>query len=277
MTDALQPVLQQWQQWDTPLQSPPRLLRELTDGLSHQSFLVGTGEHRYVVRIENPDNRQLALAKERELQLLHSTGTLSPQPVWSDEHTLVCACIDLPHWQPPQQLTRIGQTLAQLHQLADISPPLDLLNHLDTYWRQLPLPAAGEQLHQRMLQLTEEALQLDPIRCLCHNDLIPANILVDDNRCVLLDWEYAAVNAPGFDLATLAEHGDLDNHQLQQLLRAYNSGQDIVELMAQANAFRPVVRYLEWLWLLLQPNPSAADTVFARLQQLILDGNHEQR
>nr|WP_237457369.1 phosphotransferase [Pseudomaricurvus sp. HS19] len=248
-------------------------MRELTDGLSHQSYLVGDDERRYVVRIENPDNRQLALAKHRELNLLRVTGALSPQPVWFDEHTLVCTCIDLPHWQPPHHLVRIGQTLSQLHRLTDHEPPLDLTAHLDAYWQQLPHTHRDHELHRRMLQLTKQALQLNPLRCLCHNDLIPANMLVDDSGCVLLDWEYAAVNAPGFDLATLAEHGDLNDDQLKQLLRAYSGGQDTAGLLSQANAFRPVVRYLEWLWLLLQPNPSAANAVLTRLQQLLASAN----
>ena len=269
MADALESVLQQWQTWDAPLQSQPRLLRELTDGLSHQSFLVADGPRRFVVRVENPLNRQLALDRKRELHWLTSTGALSPQPVWFDEHTLVCTCIDLPHWQPPQHLVQIGKTLAQLHQLPCNDSPLDLIQHLNAYWQQLPSAPDSKVLHQRMLDLTQRALQLNPARCLCHNDLIPANMLVDVSGCVLLDWEYAAVNAPGFDLATLAEHGALHNDNLIQLLQTYAGDAYIDDLRTQTDAFRPVVRYLEWLWLQLQPDPSAASSTYQRLQQLL--------
>ena len=44
----------------------------------------------------------------------------------------------------------------------------------------------------------------------CHNDLLTANFLDDDGRLRLLDWEYAGMNDPHFDLANFASHHDLE-------------------------------------------------------------------
>ena len=37
-----------------------------------------------------------------------------------------------------------------------------------------------------------------------HNDLLPANFLLDNNRMWLIDWDYAGFNSPLFDLGGLA-------------------------------------------------------------------------
>jgi serine/threonine protein kinase len=43
-----------------------------------------------------------------------------------------------------------------------------------------------------------------PARHACHGDVLPSNLLLpDDDRCVLIDWEFAGLFLPGVDLATL--------------------------------------------------------------------------
>lgn len=39
------------------------------------------------------------------------------------------------------------------------------------------------------------------VPALCHNDMLPANILDDGRRVWLVDWEYAGFGHPLFDLA----------------------------------------------------------------------------
>ena len=38
-----------------------------------------------------------------------------------------------------------------------------------------------------------------PLRA-CHNDLVPENILILDNRIQLIDWEYSGMNDPAWDI-----------------------------------------------------------------------------
>ncbi len=39
-----------------------------------------------------------------------------------------------------------------------------------------------------------------------HNDLLPANFMDDGERLWLIDWDYAGLNTPLFDLANLASN-----------------------------------------------------------------------
>lgn len=49
-------------------------------------------------------------------------------------------------------------------------------------------------------------------RTLCHDDLLPFNIIVSDNRAVLIDWEFAGILPYPTSFARLIAHGeDKDN------------------------------------------------------------------
>jgi len=61
--------------------------------------------------------------------------------------------------------------------------------------------------------------------CYCHNDLSLGNFIQDDSgRLRVLDWEYAGVGDPFFDLATLVVGHGHDPEAEQALLAAYCGG-----------------------------------------------------
>jgi len=56
----------------------------------------------------------------------------------------------------------------------------------------------------------------------CHNDLLPGNIIrADGGRVMIVDWEYAAMGDPRFDLGNLAVNNALDERAQDRLLGAY--------------------------------------------------------
>ncbi len=56
---------------------------------------------------------------------------------------------------------------------------------------------------------------------LCHNDLNPMNILWQDNKPMLLDFEYAGMNDCYFDLATISIEFNLDKKEESLMLHRY--------------------------------------------------------
>ena len=74
--------------------------------------------------------------------------------------------------------------------------------------------------------MLEDARQLSwriaPFRpVLCHNDLLPANLIDDGCRLWLVDWEYGGVGHPLFDLANVSANAALAEDQEIALLSAY--------------------------------------------------------
>jgi thiamine kinase-like enzyme len=66
--------------------------------------------------------------------------------------------------------------------------------------------------------------------CLCHHDAVVGNIILEDRagsdcmgdaRSWLIDWEYAAVGDPYFDLAVTIQHQSFSDDQTAHFLQAY--------------------------------------------------------
>ncbi len=88
---------------------------------------------------------------------------------------------------------------------------------------------------------------------LCHNDLLAANFLDDGNAIWLVDWEYAGIGHPLFDLANLAANGNFSQRDEVELLRCYQ-GSDAVDphRLRELRMFRRVSLIREVLWALIQ-------------------------
>lgn len=255
----LETTLCLWQQWDCILSAKPTLKATLSAGRSHCSFLVESDQHFFVVRIESPDSRKLAMSQTQEYQLLRQLPPLCPALIWSDASSLVTRYIQGKHWQAPNRLHTLAEKLQCLHQSDIDLPPFNLLEHVDRYWQQLPAEAQQEHnsFYQAQRLHLQKSLEKNPQQCLCHNDLIPENILQSDHTFTFIDWEYAGYNSPYFDLATLVEFGPLTKSQQRELLRLYWQSDDPQHISALKD-FQVIVRFVEWLWESLKDSPRAA-------------------
>ncbi len=68
---------------------------------------------------------------------------------------------------------------------------------------------------------------------LCHNDMLPANVLDDGQRVWIVDWEYAGMGHPLFDLAGFSANCDYSEEQDVEFLESYRGEfrrQDLDEL-----------------------------------------------
>jgi thiamine kinase-like enzyme len=93
---------------------------------------------------------------------------------------------------------------------------------------------------------------------LCHNDLLPGNILADPERVWLVDWEYAGVGHGLFDLANLSANCGFSSAQEETLLSAYRGSvqeRDLRDLrLLKAMSF-----LREALWSVIQTVASKID------------------
>ena len=274
---SLQGLLASWQDWRLPNQTAltqaPSVIARLTGGSNHLTFKAAAGDQAFALRINQPHRRALAMGLKQELALLRLAGEhrLAPAIVFAQDDWLVTCFIEAPSWelqsdtalssqfdsqlssQLDQHIEPLAQQLRALHKLEVTDTGFDLLEHCRGYYAQIDEPSdAQQQLHQQLLALTTATLARFPARCLCHNDLNPGNIMLAP-KPLLIDWEYATSNHPSFDLASLFEWGQLSPTQQQQLLDSYRQTDQLAFTSPEClQAFRLIVRYVEWLWL-LQP------------------------
>jgi len=90
------------------------------------------------------------------------------------------------------------------------------------------LHEADRQRFRERLLLAEDLLarlddtDLDYVAS--HNDLVLGNLLLVGSHLCIIDWEYAAMASPYWDLATLCNEARFDRQQSRRLLRAYCVG-----------------------------------------------------
>ena len=130
------------------------------------------------------------------------------------------------------------------------------------YARQLR--ARGSQYVPLIAALLAEAERLEaavgPTQIvLAHNDLLPGNILMGDGRLWLIDWEYAGLGNPLFDLGGLASNNCFDAAEERLLLEAYFDSPQISAVWRQYQAMKCVSLLRETLWSMVSEWTSTID------------------
>ena len=249
----------EWQRWSD---TPPKLIGPLEGGLTNESFLIDAGK-KLVLRINAPNSRALDLNRAAEADALHhaSAKDLCAPLVYNDpKHRYLLtqfvdgAPLDL---NQPQAFAQLARLLRQIHQLPTISAQLDIADKANRYWqyidRNTDFYPALAQLHQLMeLQLKQSSACPESYR-LCHNDLLPNNLLKDmSGQLRAIDWEYAACGDPFFDLATVTVGYDLDRQQQRTLLTEYLLRPTCEADLHRLDQWQRVYRYLSVLWYAVQ-------------------------
>ena len=112
----------------------------------------------------------------------------------------------------PVTLTAVLDLLSRLHRSAIVFPfRQGLFQAIDLYLDLAPTPLMQQM--RRALEPVRLALQRNPMPLApCHIDPNPANFLrCADGSLLLIDWEFAAMEEPLWDLAAISMEAGLDN------------------------------------------------------------------
>lgn len=105
-----------------------------------------------------------------------------------------------------------------------------------------------------------------------HNDLLPGNILVgDDNRLWLIDWEYAGLGSPLFDLGGLASNNGFAPADERLLLETYHDAPLTDALWHRYTAMKCASLLRETLWSMVSERTSSLDVDYAAYTRQNLD------
>ncbi|WP_179109013.1 phosphotransferase family protein, partial [Rodentibacter caecimuris] len=86
----------------------------------------------------------------------------------------------------------------------------------------------------------------------CHNDLVPENILISDNKTYFIDWEYSGMNYPLFDISALFLESNLDYFQQKDFLRYYNNSINLDDIYLDIMMFQFTQDTLWFLWTIIK-------------------------
>jgi thiamine kinase len=222
----------------------------LAGGPASDSWLIEIAGRRLVLRIDRPLAQCLLLDRSAEFEVMQQVARagFGPTPVWADPNSGVLLtvfvegeCLSSDDVHEPQTVRRIARRLQELHSLRLPGPVLDMQKTLDYYARCIASLEAGG-LAARACALLVELDQGDAKYCLCHNDLGHRNI-VDTGRLILIDWEYAALADPWFDLAGVVVQNELPDNLAGLLLQEYSgvaASGELLRLQKYARLYRLV-------------------------------------
>jgi aminoglycoside phosphotransferase (APT) family kinase protein len=213
--------------------APPHLVQALPGGrgcnLVHR---VDTDAGRFVLRQRQaPLNRPGSQAMtELRCQMAAAAAGLAPRIIQAamDGSWLLMEYIDAPVWTEStlmsrEGLERLGVRLAQLHALPvpNQVAPFDALDIATETLQQLQaaqlaVVAQFQPLLSRVQELSRQINAMEMPAVLNHGDLQAANML--GVGPVLIDWEYAQLVDPTYDIACLLTYYPALEPQLPSLL-----------------------------------------------------------
>lgn len=241
-------ALATWRQWKVPLTSPPKLLCPLLGGMTNRSWLIDTDAGRGVLRLDEVKPRRLGIDRGREALV---TNALSEKPyvapVWFQNPVsgiqvtgfVVGELFD--SQTLPVKYHGQLQGIIRDYQGVTLPPiaPIDYYQYLQRYWQRCAVEGlVHDSWHNEWRQFLPrlKAFQDTPwTPVLCHHDLAGRNIILGDKGLTLIDWEYAHLGHPSFDLMALC--GSADDGIDEKVRR------ELEELLFWLNRLWPVLRF----------------------------------
>lgn len=261
----------------------------LSGGITNRNYRVLDGDQAYVVRLceELPhlgiDRRNESLCQS----LAHEIG-IAPRVVYEEPGVLVsefvegatCSAEDL---RESDLLRRLAAVVRQYHDAWDRLHGevvyFSAFQTVETYavtaaTRGVKLPEELDELLADARQLAHRLSPFQPV--LCHNDLLAANILDDGATLRIVDWEYAGVGNPLFDLASISSNAALTGDQERTLLEAYR-GELVERDRVEVQILKTVSLLREALWSFIQTVSSDLDFDYRKYASDNLQAYREAR
>ncbi len=211
-------VLRDWQEWDIGWPDRPSVERELPGGHTNQSFLISADEQLWVLRLNGQHSNTLGIDRTREAAIVEHAAAAGIAPAIAycspERGLLVTEFIDGRHWHAdtlvdPERLACLLDLVKRVHMLKVDLAPIDYFVHAEFYWTRITegqrgIPDSLRRERDLMLKHCELKCARNTHTQICHHDLNPANIIDQNGRLYLLDWEYAACGSPAFDYAAIS-------------------------------------------------------------------------
>jgi thiamine kinase-like enzyme len=235
----------------------------LGGGITNHNFKVAAAGETFVLRIGGNDTELLGIDRHVEHGATVAAASLGIGPevvaFLEPEGYLVTRFIDGEVGQVT--IEEAAGLLRRCHAGPPIAGRFDSFRVVETYSVEGGVndsAVAGKYRWAKELADRIEASRRAVPLCPCHNDLLPGNFIHDGERPWIVDWEYAGMGDPAFDLANFAVNNALDDDGDRALLEAYGGGDYGAHVL-----MRFMSDFREAMWGVVQQAISQLDFDFA--------------
>ncbi len=239
---------------DIPGFAAARVVRRLGAGPVADSWLLEHEEQQWVLRRDRLCAHQIGLDRQCELRALEAAYArgLAPEPleVTVDPAIRITRFVPGETWQEaadrgrPGNWSRLGGLLRQVHTLSPETVPRFRPAEVFGAYGEAAGTSEARAL-ARDLVACADPLYRDAPWVLCHHDPHLGNVIGEPG--VLIDWEYAALGHPLFDLAFVIEYHGLDATAQSALVAGW-AGDDAPVSPRALGDFRVLVAGVNRLW-----------------------------
>jgi len=250
-------------------------MEPLEGGITNRNFVVTREGERFVLRVPGRDTELLGIdrANEARAATLAAEANVGPPVVafLPASGCFVARFVEGSHI-PIEDLRRddvlgsVVRSLRRFHRCTPVPSAFNVFQVVQTYAetaakRGVATPSAyldARELSGRI----DMAFRTNPSPLTtCHNDLLTANFLRDGDHTWIVDYEYAGMGDPFFDLGNLAVNNDLDD-DAQELLLHHAFGNVRDRHRARLALMRLMSDFREAMWGVVQQAISTLDEDF---------------
>ena len=267
----------------------------LEGGITNRNFRVNFGGTDYVVRLPGKDTgllgidreaERLATKKAADLGLGPKVAAMLDQPRCLVTYFVESRDVTAEELREPAYLDEVGRGLRAFHG-SGVELPTDFYvtevvrNYAEiTRSRGGSLPEGYRDAYDCARKVAKTVRRNPDHQPLpCHDDLLTANFLHDGERLLIVDWEYAGMGDPFFDLGNFAANNELGDADEERLLETYFGEAATPRRQAALKLFRFMSDFREAMWGIVQTTVSElgfdfhgyADKHFKRVAEAIAD------
>ncbi len=258
----------------------------ITAGITNRNYRVDIAGESFVLRLAGKDTGLLGIDREAERAAGAAAAAAGVGPeifAYLPEHSaLVTRFVGGDH--VPEEALRTEPVLAAvvrsvkaIHACVPIPSAFPVFRIVDEYaalarGRGVRVPEAYDDAHAFAGWIEGAFAEAPMPLTTCHDDLLNANFLLEGDHCWVVDYEYAGMGDPFFDLGNLSINNGLDEPAQELLLRLYFG--DVLDAHRGRLALMRIVSdFREAMWGVVQQALSTldfdyvdyADRHFARL------------
>ena len=220
---------------------------DIYGGLNSHNYLIN---HQDVLRLKHPSIDPLNNPKTEYLaEQLVKPLNITPKLLHFNQKTgvkLTSYLNDVAFLRQPldeKEIIIVAETIKALHQLkASDFPTFDPINRYDIYKKEAGIFTTYPN-ETKLIDFIKVDQEQGPL-VFCHNDLVKGNLLFKDTKLYIIDYEYAGLNHPMFDLASfISENNINDQAMINLFLKTYFTDKPI-----QKRTFNIYIKFLDYLW-----------------------------
>ncbi len=265
------------------LGEPESAPEPLGGGITNHNLRVRFGGRDVVVRLAGKDTGLLGIDRACEREATAAAGAVGVGPevvaFLDDPPTLVTEFLpgrvmtaaDL---GKPDMIAEVAVTLWEIHGIRPLRNRFSAWDVVDLYARTAAERGSGSLgtfgdllIGARRIQAAIDPAHPEHAPVPCHNDLLPANLIHDDEAIRIVDWEYAGMGNRYFDLGNLSVNNGFNETGDEWLLECYWGEPCTRRRLATLRLMRIMSDLREAMWGVVQQAISELDFDFADYAQ----------